>query len=237
MSSPFPILVINVSSEVARWRSICNQAISCGLSLQRVEAVESRFVPKEELEFVTPFVRALWKSHIKCLEQFLKSNYSHAIIAEDDFQIKSSKKLISTLQRSDIVAYDVVQLGWITPGLDNFLKRQYSNFEHWIFRIIYIVISKCRPSSTTLKRLRVKHSGLAPKGFVPDDFQPGTHFYLVSREFALAALKLNNPQFLAADDMYMALARMRSFKFIRVRKCLVSQEPIVKRKERRFLNH
>lgn len=237
MRIPFPIYVINMSKDVERWISVQKQAIDLELNLNQVVAVESKDVGIEDLEFVTSGVRAVWKSHMKCMSLFLDSNFSHSIIAEDDFRIDSPEQLISTLQCQDILDYDVVQLGWIVPGLDNRLKSEYSNWEHSIFRFIYNILVRFRPKSRILERLRVKNSGHTPKGFVPDDFQPGGHFYLISRRFAHSILKMNEPQFLATDDLYIALARMRSLKFIRTRRSLVSQKPFEKWSGSRFSNH
>ena len=206
MNIQFPVFVINMDKDLDRWASVQDQAREYDLMLQRVNAVEAKDVLRDELQFVTAGVRAVWKSHMKCMELLLQTKFSHSIIAEDDFHIETSEALFSTLQSQDILSYDVIQLGWVTPGLDNRLKRKYSDFEHAIFRILYKLLLRTKPKSKNLLRLRVRNSGQAPKGFIPDDFQPGGHFYLVSREFAKAILKFNEPQFLATDDLYIALA-------------------------------
>jgi hypothetical protein len=174
---------------------------------------------------------------MKCIRLLLESEFSHAIVAEDDFCIEAPRNLFATLQSKEILSYDVIQLGWITPGLDNKIKRKYSDLEHFFFRTLHKLLVKMNRKSLNLGRLRVRNSGKTPKGFIPDDFQPGGQFYLVSREFAQAILKLNEPQFLATDDLYIALARMRSLKFIRSKKNLVSQKPFKKWSGSRFSSH
>jgi len=82
--------------------------------------------------------------------------------------------------------------------------------------------------------LRVSRSGRSPKEYIPDNFLPGGHFYLVSVKFAAAIRGLNNPQFLATDDMYIALAKMRSFLFLRCSKNLVKQKSFPKWEGPRF---
>jgi|DEB19_MinimDraft_3_1074340.scaffolds.fasta_scaffold07454_2 hypothetical protein len=237
MSIDFPIFVINMEKDFDRWESVQDQAREFSFYVERVAAIEARNVPKVELEFVTAGVRAVWKSHMKCMRLLLESEFSHAVIAEDDFCIEKPKLLFSTLKNKEILEYDVIQLGWITPGLDNRIKRKYADLEHLFFRTLYKVLIRAKPKSSNLGRLRVRSSGKTPKGFIPDDFQPGGQFYLISREFAKAILKLNEPQFLAADDLYIALARMRSLKFIRSTKNLVSQKPFKKWSGSRFSSH
>ena len=232
-----PIFVINMDKDLHRWESVQEQAQKYNLPLERVGGIESKDIPKSDIEFVTSGVRAVWMSHMKCVKLFLESSSTHAIVAEDDFFIIEPKNLFSTLRNEDLLAFDVVQLGWVTPGLDNIIRRKYSDIEHLLFRNIHKLLTQTNSKSQILNRLRVRSSGNSPKGFVPDDFQPGGHFYLVSRRFAESILKMNEPQFLATDDLYIALARMRSLKFIRSIKNLVVQKPFEKWSGSRFLNH
>lgn len=237
MTSRFPVFVINLEKDLQRWASVQNQAQTYCLDVQRVDAIDSKDIPKKDLEFVTSGVRAVWQSHMKCMEIFLKSNYTHAIIAEDDFSIRAPEVLFSKLNNEKLLTFDVIQLGWITPGFDNRIKRKYSDLEHLAFRVIYWILTQANPKSEILKRLRVQSSGESPNGFVPDDFQPGGHFYMVSRKFAHAIQKMNEPQILATDDLYMALAKMRSLKFIRSKMNFAIQKPFEKWQGSRFSNH
>lgn len=237
MNIQFPIYVINMDKDCDRWFSVQDQARKFGLAITRVGAVESKDISESEREFVTAGVRAVWKSHMSCMEFFLASDFTHAIIAEDDFSIYDSRNLFSALSQDSVLSYDVIQLGWLTPGLDNRMRRKYADIEHFVFRAIQKLLLQTNPKSRTLSRLRVASSGSTPKGFIPDDFQPGGHFYLVSRKFAHAVLKMNEPQFLATDDLYIALARMRSLRFIRSKKNMVGQKPFEKWQGSRFSRH
>ena len=60
---------------------------------------------------------------------------------------------------------------------------------------------------------------------------------MVSRDFASLVLQINEPQFLATDDLYIALAKMRSVRFIRSKKSLARQKPFKKWAGKRFTNH
>jgi GR25 family glycosyltransferase involved in LPS biosynthesis len=54
-------------------------------------------------------------------------------------------------------------------------------------------------------------------------FEPGTHCYVINRDFAKVMLKINNPVYLAADLLLMSIAKSHNFKVIRVCRSLVAQ--------------
>lgn len=237
MAFNLPIFAINMDKDLERWQSVTEQAIKFGLKIERVPAVESQSIPTSELSFVTSGVRAVWKSHMKCMQLLLESNSTHALILEDDFQILKPRHLFTFASRSDVRAYDVIQFGWIVPGLDNRIQLIYEMIENWLFRLIYKLLCIIRPKSKHLLRLRPSAHGKAPKEFIPDSFQPGGHCYMVSRSFASFVLQINEPQFLATDDLYVALAKMRSTKFIRSKKNIAGQKPFKKWAGKRFTSH
>lgn len=237
MISDLPMFAINMDRDVDRWQSVAEQATKFGLRIQRIPAIESQHIPAGELSFVTAGVRAVWKSHMKCMQLLLESSSTHALILEDDFHILKPKDLFLSLSRSDVRAYDVVQLGWVVPGLDNKVELIYKRLESYFFRFIFQFLSRFRPNSNHLIRLRPSAHGRAPRGFIPDNFQPGGHCYMVSRDFASLILQINDPQFLATDDLYIALAKMRSVRFIRSKKNLAGQKPFKKWAGKRFTNY
>jgi GR25 family glycosyltransferase involved in LPS biosynthesis len=54
-------------------------------------------------------------------------------------------------------------------------------------------------------------------------FEPGTHAYVINRDFATAMIEINSPVYLAADLLLMAIAKSRNFKILRLSKSLVAQ--------------
>lgn len=54
-------------------------------------------------------------------------------------------------------------------------------------------------------------------------FEPGTHCYVISKEFARVVTSINNPTFLGADLMFMAIAKSRNFRVVRLSKSQVGQ--------------
>jgi GR25 family glycosyltransferase involved in LPS biosynthesis len=171
-------------------------------------------------------VNAAWLSHLKAMQLFLDSGHDFALIAEDDFHVENREKLMKILRRLQISDWDLIQFGFLKPGIDTRIKILIANIDQIIFKVLGKIslvngVSKLGFAS----RMRVKQSLKTPKGFVIDDCQPGAHFYLVGRTFCQSILKINNPQFLSIDDFYTSLSRMRTFKMIRVKRSLVSQKP------------
>jgi GR25 family glycosyltransferase involved in LPS biosynthesis len=71
------------------------------------------------------------------------------------------------------------------------------------------------------RRLR-KSLGIK-KSLIYHSFEPGTHCYVINRDFARVMLQINNPVYLAADLLLMSIAKSHNFKVIRVCRSLVSQ--------------
>jgi GR25 family glycosyltransferase involved in LPS biosynthesis len=231
-----PWFVINVDSDTNRWDSCLEEEKNNGLTLTRIEACK----PKERAglvdNYVTEGVHAVWESHLKAYIELLNSEHNYCVVLEDDFHIKNLNSLTKLVQNLNFNDWDMIQLGYITPGIDDRIRQLVANAESTIFKIIYR-FCRLTPhlSKNFANRLRVIEAGIEPKGFVANDFQPGGHCYVISKRLAAAVLLLNKPMFLATDDFYMALSRMRSFKIIRVRKSLVSQLPFAKWSGSRFI--
>ena len=228
--------VINLDQETLRWKNCELQARKFGLEITRVSAVTVTDLPQERESFVSSGVRAVWLSHMKCLELFLATDAPHALILEDDFQIEDWNKLHSHLESQPILAHDLIQFGFLKPGPDIALRVMIANLETALFRFVARLGNlSCFKEASFRNRLRVKEARDMPRGFTADDFQPGAHCYLISRRLAISVLKLNSPQFLCIDDFYTALSQMRTFKSIRIRKSIVSQAPFPKWSGERFL--
>ena len=228
--------VINLDQETSRWKNCELQARKFGLEITRVSAISITDLPQKPESFVSSGVRAVWLSHMKCLELFLATGASHALILEDDFQIEDYRRLHWCLESELILAHDLVQFGFLKPGPDIALRVKVANFETTLFRFVARLGNLPNFKGATFRnRLRVKEAREMPRGFTADDFQPGAHCYLISRRLAMSVLKLNAPQFLSIDDFFTALSQMRTFKSIRIRNSIVSQAPFPKWSGERFL--
>ena len=66
-----------------------------------------------------------------------------------------------------------------------------------------------------IDRILIREVILGYPELVPSDIRAGAHAYVIRNEMAAELIKLNDPVFLAADDFFMALGRMRSFRMHR----------------------
>ena len=224
MSTSIPLYVINLERDVDRWESVLHETANSLFSTNRVDAINARDLPEQD--FVSSGVHAAWLSHLKAMRAFLESGAELAVIAEDDFHLTNIHELSNRIENLKGVEWDMIQLGFLKPGVDTRIKIVIANTEGLIFKLLGR-LSRLPILSTEsfASRMRVKQSLNIPKGFVVDDCQPGAHFYLVKRSFCESISTLNNPQFLSIDDFYTALSRMRTFKMLRVRKNLATQKP------------
>lgn len=221
---PIHLYVINLDRDVDRWNSVLNESSHGFLETHRVKAIDAHDLSSPD--FVALGVHAAWLSHMKAMNTFLESDSDFAIIAEDDFHIKRPSDLLSYIKVLSNLDWDMVQFGFLKPGIDTRIKLLIARVDNLLFN--YLGILSQVPGFTNSKfssRMRVRQSLATPRGFVIDDCQPGAHFYLVTRSFCQSISTLNDPQFLSIDDFYTALSRMRTFKMLRVKRNLVTQKP------------
>lgn len=228
--------VINLDSEVKRWESCKSEALVLKLDLNRVSAIKADELSQSV--YVTNGVQAAWKSHSKALKLFLDSGAEFAYILEDDFKITRPDLIRSFMESEEYRKWDLVQFGFLLPGIDTRMKALLVNIEATFFKLLAKLgemkyIRELRFSS----RLRVRIAINRPINFVADDCLPGAHFYLVNRKMALAILELNEPQFLSIDDFYSALSKMRTFRILRSRKSAASQKPFPAWQGDRFIGN
>jgi GR25 family glycosyltransferase involved in LPS biosynthesis len=227
-----PAYLINLDREIERLNSSLAESRDLLCEIIRVSAVDLKTLPDASDLFVSAGVRAAWLSHMKCFKLFLESGHPFALILEDDFSIKNIAMFNNELKKVLGSSADVVQLGFLRPGLDTRVKITISNVEERVFRTILFISRLLKLKSSS--RLRLKRLADAPKGYVIDDFQPGAHCYVVSRRAAEIVLELNEPQFLSIDDFFTAFARMRSLRFLRIKWSISGQKPFPAWKGDRF---
>jgi GR25 family glycosyltransferase involved in LPS biosynthesis len=227
-----PAYLINLNREKSRLESAIAEAAPLDIQMVRISAVDMHQLDHQEICFVTNGVRAAWLSHMLCLKTFLETKSEFALILEDDFSIKNSKIFNEELETLLRLSPDVVQFGFLVPGVDTRIKILISNIENLFFRKIAFFAKIVNHSSQS--RLRVRRLLNIPRGYVTDDFQPGAHCYLVSRKAAEIILLLNSPQYLSIDDFLTGFARMRSLKFLRRKRSISGQKPFAPWQGERF---
>ena len=219
------IYVINLDAETERWNSSQIELSRLDLQAVRFSAVNKDQIQVPVGTLVTSGVKACWESHRSVFREFLSSGEDYALILEDDFSITRLNRLKQVIREEEYVGFDVVQIGFLTPGIHRKFDQVYKNLEAIVFwTFSRLVKNLFKKDSAMRQRLRVHIAEKTSWGFVPDDFLPGTHTYVISRKAAELALLLNNPQFLSADDFFTAWSKMRSVKFVRPLFTITSQK-------------
>jgi len=213
------IFLINLDDRKDRLDSSTEQLNEIDLQFTRVSAVSSRDV--EESLFLTQPVLACWKSHINTYSMLIASDLEYALVLEDDFLIKNPKKFSGFLESLNVEKYDLLQLGFLLPGTFNRARWIFEELEKLIFFSLGF-ISKNIGLKSFSQRLRITEARNASVRFTQSSFLPGTHAYLINRKMAFALISLDSPQF-SADEFFIALSKMRSFRMARFWRSLITQ--------------
>ena len=217
--------VLIISLDTVSWRREECKSQLVGWRFKFISAIDGRNNRNSDSGLVTAPVEAIWRSHNLALRKFLESDSRYCLILEDDFAIKNQKKFENLLIELLDENFDLAQVGWLTTGLDIVLVRFYEAFIYTIFRKLgRFSRFSGKISKVFEEKLRPRRCIQVPHYSIPDSFFPGAHAYVVSRNFAETVLTLNNPVFLATDDFYIAISKMRSFNIFRTRNSFVSQK-------------
>lgn len=222
--------LINLDNREDRLRDASAQFSKLPFEVERVGAVLAVDVEKDEL-YVPGGVAATWRSHQKAMRAHLESGAEYGFILEDDFLIfRDISQLLSKVL--EVGHFDLVQFGFLTPS---FLRRSIRYLVGLRDSVLKLLnrISKFADFSF-LSKLVIREQSEIPFSLVLNDFQAGGHSYLVSKRFSEAAQMMNNPSFLSADGMLMALSETRTFKVARVRVNLIVQSDSVTSVDIRF---
>jgi GR25 family glycosyltransferase involved in LPS biosynthesis len=166
-------------------------------------------------------VLACWKSHIKTYSRLIASDLEYALVLEDDFLIKNPKKFSSFLESLCMEQFDLLQIGFLLPGMFNRMRWIFEELEKLVFYSLGFISRNIGLKSLS-QRLRIAEARSVSVRFTQSSFLPGTHAYLINRKMALALTSLDSPQF-SADEFFIALSKMRSFKMVRFWRSLITQ--------------
>jgi len=211
--------VINLESRPDRWQDCLKQSSAFPFQLNRVPAISAHEIAAEE-PFVPGGVAATWRSHQRAMSYFLNSKSSHALILEDDFLVKRDiSKIINLVVSSD--DFDLVQIGFLSPSLTRTFIRYLFGMRDLVLKLLFRLTSLFRERLSN--KLLVREQSGVSFAFVLNDIQAGGHAYIVSRKFCEAAQLMNNPSFLSADGVLMALSETRTFRVARTRRNYIKQ--------------
>lgn len=100
MTSPCPIFLINLPGSTARLEDAARQFAGAGLDFERIDAVDGRRLPKDELEALAPDNRGAfyhrltpgeigcYLSHLRAIRMIADRGLQAAVVFEDDFLLQ-----------------------------------------------------------------------------------------------------------------------------------------------------
>jgi GR25 family glycosyltransferase involved in LPS biosynthesis len=214
--------VINVDSRTDRLANIDAQRDKFAFTLERFSAVTPANLDLQDSRFVSPPVAACWNSHVSLFNKMVEEGVDIAIVFEDDFDLGSInlEKSIEFMISNHV---DILQLGFLRGTIGRQIDLCGRNFLH----LVLFVLMKLYKLVPVLRKIReiqlLNDMRFDSFGYVPYDFRFGTHGYIITSEAAEKIRGLNNPQFLAADDFFVALSKMKHFNMARFLFSKVSQ--------------
>ena len=130
---------------------------------------------------------------------------------------------------------DFLQIGYlITTPLDLLEMKIKASADLFLKILTWVAHTRVIKKTNLRKKILIREQLDLPLHLVASDIRPGAHAYIVSRQFALAMQQINSPVILSTDALYIALGWMRSFKFVRLRKSVVSQSDSITSIDDRF---
>lgn len=227
--------VINLESRQDRWADVEAQSSLLGIEIIRVSAVTTESASPSA--FVTKVIAATWQSHQRAMESFLKSSDDFGLIMEDDFVISRRFKFKEFDLHSKLKA-DFFQVGFLITGPTDRVQILINSLVDTFLKVLRIMSESTKIFSRNLAgKLLIREQSGIPYGVVCNDIRPGAHAYIVSREFAQAAQKINSPEFLSADAVFISMGWMRSFKMLRLRRSAFGQSNSQTSINERFINN
>lgn len=214
--------VINIDSSEDRFASFKKINFRYGRSIQRVSAITPANTDLSKATYVTKSVAACWESHLKVLELFLNSDKDFAFVQEDDSILRGFDlpTYVNFMQENSV---DFLQVGFLYGTVGRKFEILGKNLFHVFLLALKIFFLRFNFSANICGKPLVQEIFTNRINLVPADARAGTHAYIISRHLAEHMILMNNPIFLAADDFFMALSRMRSFSMYRLFKSKAHQ--------------
>lgn len=225
--------VINLESRSDRWESVSKQWVGRTDVLVRIDAVNSTSISSSQTHFLPDPVVANWFSQCKAFREFLSTKDQYALILEDDFLL-SKVDLSDCLDLVKVGRLDFLQLGYLCNSYSDFLFIKLTNFRDFILKVLNRGLKQFK--SDFSNRLLIREQADMNFKVVLNNVGAGSHAYIISRKFAEEMLKINDPVFLAADGLFIAIANLRFLKMGRLRSNRVRQSKSPSSITKRFVN-
>lgn len=127
-TASWQIYAINLARATVRWQKLESQLLELALPYERVEAVEGARLPAELPEFSelsykllhgrrrTPAEIGCYLSHIECARRLLASQFTHALILEDDVVIAPQTGAVVDAAIERASEWDILRLSTVNHG-------------------------------------------------------------------------------------------------------------------------
>lgn len=206
---------INLDSRTDRLENLEIQAKKLPYKLERFSAVTPAGLTEAQYSYVSDSVAACWQSHVMLFNKIVDEKIDIALICEDDFDL-------SDLDLNEITNFmignrvDILQLGFLYGTIGRRLDLYGRNLLHCVLHIMKKFYAWL-PFLRKFREFRIlSELRFSEFKYVPYDFRFGTHCYLISFNAAEKIRNLNDPQFLAADDFFVSLSKMKHFESVRL---------------------
>ena len=221
----FNTFVINLASRVDRRVAIASRLAHAELDFNFSVAVEPKDLSATDFRYLTDVTICVWKSHLETLEKASESSLP-TLILEDDAVLKLGYAEIADLvSQMELHKIDFLQVGYSALSVGERFSISARNTYDFIIRrslaprfFDFFGFEEVKRAKDQIWRKKL------PSGFILNDVRYGTHCYIVRPDFARKLLPLNDPAFLSADNFYIALSKMRSFKMARLKMSRCSQD-------------
>ena len=228
--------LINLDDRRDRLEYAERQLSAVGVEYLRVAAIRATEKFSTEYPYVTPSVAAIWLSHLSALREFLETDETHALILEDDFQMKcSKKKLYSVLLEHEYG--DFFQIGFLVTNLFDRINFCSNNFLDFSFKVLEKYSRYRFPFANYLSTKYLVYGQKNAKfSTVCNDIRAGAHSYIISREFAEKVLEFNQPVLFSTDQFFISLSKMHTFRMLRLRSSIIGQTDSISSVQSRFIS-
>jgi len=221
---PALFLVINLEKDSKKLEKSLLEAKNAEIKLIRISAINGASLFEKSAFGFTKEVEACWASHLSAYKYLLSTEYASAIIFEDDFKIENCKNIVEVIHEFQKRDFDLLQLGFLSIGIRVKISQMLINLETFLLRILSGTLSKISFFSRNIsRRLRIQRIAKTPKGLIPNDFQPGAHAYIISRQLANEIVSNYSNFMVPTDGFLQILAQSGGITSFRVRRSLVSQ--------------
>lgn len=220
----FLVLLINLDSRPDRLEECVLEGNRSQIHFTRVPAVDTKSSEISSNSLISPPAFACLKSHLKCYETLLNSEFPFALILEDDFKVLSPQEFTKTLDSASWSGFDLIQFGFLYMDLWHRLDIWNKRFKDTFFKLA-IYLTKMFPylDKLTNGKLEIQKRLNVPSKFIVDDLRSGSHGYLISRQMAQQILMMKDCIYLPIDGFLGTLQYTNKFKLLRIRKSMLGQ--------------